>query len=70
LVVLDKDYMTVPEEQISEIQPQVAIFDGRIVYVHSQFAQEYNLRPSGALVSTYKDLVARRKPASVRGGGG
>jgi hypothetical protein len=70
LVVLDKDYLTIPEDQISDIQPQVTMFDGKAVFVHTQFAQEYNFRPSGALVSTYKDLVARRKPASVRAGGG
>jgi predicted amidohydrolase YtcJ len=68
-LVLDKEYMTIPEEQIGDIQPQVTIFDGRIVFVHSDFAREYNLRPSGALVSTYKDVLARR-PARVAGGGG
>jgi predicted amidohydrolase YtcJ len=70
LVVLDKDYLTVPEDDISNIQPQITIFDGKPVFVHSQFAQEYNFRPAGTLVSTYKDLFARRKPASVRSGGG
>jgi predicted amidohydrolase YtcJ len=70
LVVLDKDYLTIPEEQIGDIQPQVTMFDGKVVFVHAQFAQEYNFRPSGVLVSTYKDLIARRKPASVRAGGG
>ena len=72
MVVLDRDYMTVPVEEISEIQPQVTILDGRIIYVHRQFAEEYNLRPSGAVVSTYQELISRRKPAKFRlaGGGG
>ncbi|HWP84328.1 MAG TPA: amidohydrolase family protein [Terriglobia bacterium] len=70
LQVLDKDYLTIPEEQIHTIQPQLTIFDGKPVFVHTAFAQEYNFRPSGVLVSTYKDLVAKRKPASVRSGGG
>jgi predicted amidohydrolase YtcJ len=61
LLVLDKDYLTVPEDSIHTIQPQMTIFDGKIVYVHSQYAQENNLRPSGALISTYNDLVAQRK---------
>jgi len=69
-VVLDKDYLTIPEEQIHTIQPQLTIFDGKPVFVHSSFAEEYNFHPSGALVSTYKDLIARRKPASIRSGGG
>ena len=70
LQVLDKDYFTIPEEQIHTIQPQLTIFDGKPVFVHSAFAQEYNFHPSGVLVSTYKDLVAGRKTASVRSGGG
>jgi predicted amidohydrolase YtcJ len=67
LVVLDRDYMAIPVEQIHEIQPQVTVFDGKIVFVHSQFAQEYNLRPAGAVVSTYEALMARRPDAA--GGG-
>ena len=71
LVVLDRDYMTIPEEEISEIQPQLTIFDGKIAFVHSKFAQEYNLRPAGAVVSTYQDLLARKERAkSLREGGG
>ena len=70
LVVLDKDYMTIPEDQIKEIQPQFTIFDGKIVFVHSNFAQEYNLRPQGAVVSTYKDLIARRQRRTSFGAGG
>ena len=62
LVVLDKDYMTIPEEQISDTQPQLTMLDGKIIFVHSQFAQEYNLRPPGAVVSTYQDMVKSRKP--------
>lgn len=70
ILVLDKDYMTAPEEEIHTIQPQINIFDGKIVYVHSQFAQEYNLKPAGALISSYKELVASRKPTTIRGLGG
>ena len=70
LLVLDKDYMTVPEDNISDLQPQLNVFDGRIVFVHPQFAQEYNLKPVGAVVSTYKDLIAKRKARRVYGGGG
>ena len=70
LVVLDRDYLTIPGEQIAEIQPQVTVFNGKIVFVHTNFSNEYNLKPSGALISTYKDLVARRKPSRIMGGGG
>jgi len=61
LLVLDKDYLTVPADDIHTIQPQINIFDGKMVFVHPQFAQEYNLRPQGALISTYKDLITQRK---------
>jgi len=72
LLVLDKDYLTIPETSIHTIQPQLTIFDGKIRYVHSDFAKEYNLRPSGALISTYADLAAQRKPreGGVGFGGG
>jgi predicted amidohydrolase YtcJ len=65
LVVLDRDYLTIPEDEIGKIQPQVTVFDGKIIYVHPEFAQEYNLRPPGALVATYKELTQRRKLAQM-----
>jgi hypothetical protein len=37
--------------------------------VHPRFSQEYNLNPAGVLVSTYKDLLARRPPRTRRAGG-
>jgi len=70
LVVLDKDYMTIPNEEVHTIQPQLTIFDGKPVFVHTNFASEYSYKPAGALVSTYKDLTSKRKPAAVRSGGG
>ncbi len=68
LVVLDKDYLTISEDDIATIQPQVTVLDGKIVFVHSQFAQEYNLRPAGAVVSTHQELSKRRTGSG--GGGG
>lgn len=66
LVVLDQDYMTVPADQFHTMQPQLTIFDGKIVFAHPQFAQENNLTTKGAVVATYTDLLARR----ARSGGG
>jgi hypothetical protein len=60
LVVLDQDYMTIPEDDIVKIQPQLTVFDGKPVYVHTNFATEYNYKPAGAVVSTYQDLIKRR----------
>ena len=63
LVVLDSDYMTIPVEEVGKIQPQMTIFDGRIVFLHPKFAEEHNLRPSGTVVATYKELTKRRASA-------
>jgi len=68
IVVLDQDYLTMPEDKIHEIQPQVTLMDGKIVFVHSKFAQEYNLRPAGAAISTTRELAARKNGRA--GGGG
>jgi predicted amidohydrolase YtcJ len=70
LLVLDKDYMTIPDDQISEIAPQLTMVDGKIVYLHSAFANEYNLRPAGAMISTYKELVDRPRGQRGNDGGG
>ena len=58
--VLDKDYLTIPVEDVINIQPQLTILDGKPVFVHKDFAEEYNFRPAGAAVSTYKELRGRR----------
>lgn len=60
LVVLDRDYMSIPVEEVSKIRPQMTVFDGRIVFVHPNFAAEYNLRPSGAVLQSYEELTKRR----------
>lgn len=60
LVVLDRDYMTIPAEELSEMQPQMTVFDGKVIFVHPQFAGEYSLRPSGAVIATYEELTSRR----------
>ncbi len=61
LVVIDGDYMTIPEEEISEILALLTMVGGRMVFLHTQFAQEYNLNTEGAVIGTYQDLVKRRK---------
>ena len=68
LAVLDKDYLTISDEDVAKIQPQLTVLDGKIVFVHTQFAQEYNLRPAGAVISTYQDLIKRRNGQAGNGG--
>ena len=60
LVVIDQDYMTMPEEDISEVRALVTMIGGKFQFLHSDFANEYNLKPAGALISTLEDLQNRR----------
>jgi predicted amidohydrolase YtcJ len=60
LVVLDRDFMTIPEEEISETRSLMTLLGGKPVFLHPDFSREYDLRPEGAIISTYEELVARR----------
>jgi predicted amidohydrolase YtcJ len=60
LVVLDRDYLTVPEKEISETRSLMTMLGGKMVFLHTDFAGEYNLSPEGALISTLEELEARR----------
>ncbi len=60
LVIIDRDYMTVPEDDISEIRSLMTMLGGKVVFLRPDFADEYSLRPAGALISTYEELLARR----------
>jgi predicted amidohydrolase YtcJ len=62
LVVLDKDYATIPDEQIGDIRPVLTMMGGKIWFLRTDFSKEYNLTPSGATISTYEELKARRPP--------
>ena len=66
LLVLDRDVLTIPDEDIHNVAPQLTLFNGKIVYLHTNFANEYNLKPAGALISTYQDLLKKR-PSRVLG---
>ncbi len=66
LLVLDRDFLTIPSTEISEIQPQLTMVDGKFVFVHKDFSAETGLNPEGALITTYDELLERR-PAVPRG---
>jgi predicted amidohydrolase YtcJ len=68
MAVLDKDYLTISDEDVAKIQPQLTVFDGQIVYIHKNFQQEYNLKVPGAVISTYQDLIKRRNGQAGNGG--
>lgn len=68
LVVIDRDYMTIPEEEISEIKAIATVRGGKFTFIDPAFAQEYNFRPEGALIMTREQVLARRKPAGSGSG--
>jgi hypothetical protein len=61
LTVLDKDNLTIPDEQVSEIQSLLTIFKGKMVFVNEPHSAENNLKPVGAIISTYEKLGAPAK---------
>jgi predicted amidohydrolase YtcJ len=68
LVVLDRDYLAIPEEEISEIRPVLTMMGGQMIFLRTDFSKEYNLRPAGAEISTYEELQKRR-PVADEGSG-
>ena len=46
-VILDKDYFTIPVEQITQIRPQMTVMDGKIRYVGPEYAQKLGMKPVG-----------------------
>ncbi len=74
MLILDRDYLTIPSEQISEVTPQLTLLDGKIIFLHPDFSREYNLRPQGALIATFPELfdrrIDRRGGPEAQGGGG
>ncbi|MBI4445003.1 MAG: amidohydrolase family protein [Acidobacteria bacterium] len=62
LIVIDKDYLTVPDDEITNIRTLVTMVNGKFVFIHPEFAGEYNFRPAGAHILTEEQIRARRKP--------
>ncbi|MBI4442992.1 MAG: amidohydrolase family protein [Acidobacteria bacterium] len=46
-LILDKDYLTIPVEQIPQIQPQMTVIGGKIQYLDSGFARQLGMEPVG-----------------------
>jgi predicted amidohydrolase YtcJ len=70
LVVLDRDYMTIPEDEISDVKSLMTMLGGKIIYLRTDFATDQNLKPAGALISTFEELRKRRPGGGTGGGGG
>lgn len=69
LLVLDRDWLAIPDDDVKNVRPVLTVFDGRIVYVRTDFSNENNLKPAGAVISTYDEL-RKITGSAVAGGGG
>ena len=49
-LVLDKDYLTVPEDQIAGIRILMTSLGGKVVHLAPSLASELNMQPKGAAV--------------------
>lgn len=61
LVILDRDFMAIPDSEFSEVQPLLTMLGGKVVFAQPSYASELNLKPENAVVATYKELRARHK---------
>ncbi len=50
LLVLNKDYFTVPEAEIPEIYPVMTVVGGKIIHLVPSLAREIGMQPAGAQV--------------------
>jgi predicted amidohydrolase YtcJ len=48
LIVLDRDYMTVPVEDISNIKVLMTMVGGKVVHLTRDLAKEFGMKPVGA----------------------
>ena len=60
LLVLDRDYMSMPVDEISEMRPLMTMKGGQFILLRTDFSDEYNLEPAGAEIGTLEELRARR----------
>ena len=49
-MVLNKDYFTVPVDEIASIYPYMTVVGGKTVFLHKDYAPEINKKPEGIQV--------------------
>jgi predicted amidohydrolase YtcJ len=73
MAVLDRDYLTIPDEDIRNIASLLTIMDGKVRFIDRGFSEEHNWKPNGAVISTLKELKNRGRggnaPAFTGAGG-
>ena len=67
-IVLNRDYLTTPEDEIGRIDPVLTVMDGKITYTDSDFATSHNLPQVGYRGS--RSHWKRGSPAESRQGSG
>ena len=65
LAVLDKDFMATDAAQMKDMQPQMTMLGGKVIFATPTFADENDLRKPGVNVTTLADLKARRKRLGI-----
>jgi predicted amidohydrolase YtcJ len=65
LAVLDKDFMATDPADMKNMQPQMTMLGGKVVFATPTFADENDLRKPGVNVATLAELKARRKRLGV-----
>ena len=57
LVILDRDYFTIPENEILRIQPLLTMVGGKIISLHERLAADWNTAPVGEPYNVDQDEV-------------
>ena len=65
-IVLDRDYLTVPEEQIQDIKVLMTVSGGRVVHLVSPLAEEIGMQPRGAQVEIGSATAQGKAEAETR----
>ncbi len=65
-IVLDRDYLTVPEEQIQDIKVLMTVSGGRVVHLVSPLAEEIGMQPRGAQVELGSATTQGKAEAETR----
>jgi predicted amidohydrolase YtcJ len=65
LVVLDRDFLATPAEQMRQVRPQMTMVGGKVVFATPEFAQENSVGGPGVVVATLADLKKRRNPLGI-----
>lgn len=50
LIVLDRDYLTVPDEEVAKIRVLMTMIGGKVVHLVPSLAREWGMRPAGSQV--------------------